>query len=300
MRKKILAILVMAAMITSLAGCKKDDDTNNTTNATTTVHGQVTEAPEGFVDNTENKYALTNEELYMTISDIDRMAMRDDTVFADGDGFQFRFTTNLLCTDPTVTPETNSDAISVAAIKDHVTEIKIADKTYKIDDLCRDNLSGIDVLKMFSKDFGVNVYTDEMTKVEHKGDITDEEALRSAYSERVEYEDYTVCAYYFDAKMNNLDDKTYDKYREAYNAKYNIDTSESLDGTLAVMMYYDISGHDYFYAIAISAPTYWDSEENFNANMNVNVRKDITNCHMKFDNNTSVGFVNGMVITCTE
>ena len=107
-----------------------------------------------------------------------------------------------------------------------------------------------------------------------EGYITDEEALRSAYSERVEYEDYTVCAYYFDAKMNNLDDKTYDKYREAYNAKYNIDTSESLDGTLAVMMYYDTSGHDYFYAIAISAPTYWDSEENFNANMNVNVRKD--------------------------
>lgn len=300
MKKKMLIGCLVAMSMLSLAGCGKGDKGESLVETGMQVEEQVTEAPEDYVDNSADKYAYTDEEMYASF-DENRIAVHDEQIFADGIGFQYRFTTNLISTDPNVSPDTNKEAISIDSIKDHVENIVLGNKTYSLNDICKDSTAGLEVVKMFAEDFGVNIYDENGVLIERKGNITDEAALREAYSQRSDFENYSVCAYYFDAKMNSFDEETYQKYRDLYREANGTDTSTSLDGTLAVLLYYDTTGHDYFYTIVVTAPSYYDSEENFKANMNVaNVRTDITNCRMIMDNGINIGFVNNMAIQCSK
>ena len=82
--------------------------------------------------------------------------------------------------------------------------------------------------------------------------------------------------------------------------KYNIDHSSALDGSLAVMLYYDTTGHDLFYAVAASAPDYWTDAADFETNMNAHVKHDITKCCAIMDGDRPVGFVNQVFIRCDQ
>lgn len=292
MKKRFMVMLLTSMTVLSVTGCGKK-------NTDITVQEQVTDAPDGYVNNGADLEKYTEAELYFSVGD-ERMAVREESLFSEGDGFQFRFVTNVLSTDPAVNPNDNNGAISIANMKDQIENFKIAGETYTYDDLCRSGDQGFEVLKMFSEDFGVIKFDSENNTVEHLGNLTDEASLKDAYSEKQDYEDYSVLCYRFDAKMNNLDDTTYDKYRDAYTVAYGVDTGVALDGTLAVMIRTNTEGMCIGYDILLEAPTYWNSEENFNANMNVMVRRDITNCHMLLTDGVQVGFVNNVAISCTK
>ena len=295
MKKRFLAVLLASMAILSVAGCGKEEAPVVSGND---IQEQVTEAPDGYVDNSVDVGSYTDAELYFSIGD-ERMAVRDETLFSEGDGFQFRFATNVLSTNPDVNPEDNNGAISIVNMKDQIANFNIGGNIYTYDDLCRTGDQGFEVVKMFAEDFGVMTFNEDGT-VNRLGNITDEATLKTAYSESADYEDHSVLCYRFDAKMNNLDAETYDAYRAAYLEAYGVDTSVSLDGTLAVMIRTNTEGYCVGYDIVIDAPTYWDSEENFNANMDVTVRRDITNCHMMLTDSVQVGFVNNVAISCTN
>lgn len=300
-KNRIFTLMLMAAMTLSLSACNNDKENTDVSSTTTTssesIHEQVTTPPDSYVDNsvTENPLDYTDSDLYDSIGGIENIAYRDEQVFINNEGFQYRFATNLLVTDS----ENGNNAADITLLKNDIEKIVIGDKEYSYDQLIRNKTDGIEVVKMFSEDFGLNICEGDGTLKERKGNITDIDTLRNSYSDRVAYDDYTVCSYYFDVKLNNLDDETYTKYRNACAEKFGTDTTKYLDGTLAVMLYYDTSGHDYFYAISLSAPTYWDSEANFLANMQNNVRKDISKCYIDFKDNPNVGFINDTVIMCS-
>ena len=307
-KKRIFTAGLLSVMLLTMTACNNDDQSTTTLITSdaapeSTTSAQVTTPPDNYVDNavtSSDQLDYTYDELYANIGGIANVAVRDEQVYLNNEGFQYRFMTNMLVTDMTTDNNANTGTVCITKLKDQIKTIKIGDYEYTYDQLIRDKTQGLEVVKMLSKDFGINIHDENGILVERKGNIEDTDELRNAYSDREEYEDYTVCAYYFDAKLNNLDDETYQKYRDEYKTKYETDTGTYPDGTLAVLLYYDTEGHDYFYSIALSAPTYWDSEENFKANMNNNVRKDITNCYMEFNNNLKVGFVNRMVIMCSD
>ena len=304
-KKRIFTIVLIGMMLAAMTGCSNNTDNNSSANTSSNTSSDTTSetsAPDDYVDNsvTSNPLDYTDSELYANIGDIANIATRDEQVYINNEGFQYRFTTNLLTTDKSGNESTNAGAVCISDIKDHVSKIVIGNKEYTYSDLIRDKTQGLEVVKMLSQDFGINIHDENGILTERKGNITDTAELRNAYSDREEFEDYTVCAYYFDARLNNLDSETYKEYREEYNKKYNTDTGAYLDGTLAVLLYYDTKGNDYFYSIVLSAPTYWNSKENFMANMNNNVRKDISKCYMEFDNELKIGFVNKMTIMCSE
>lgn len=295
--KKVTAAAVCCILLASIAGCSKEEGNSNSSGSSTDTNisdGTGITPPDNYIDNSpSDPLEYTSSEIYSSIGNIGGAAIRDEQAYIDGEGFQYRFTANLLTT------ETEGTAPCISDMKKDIGKIIIGNKKYDYDDLIRDKTQGIEVVRMLAKDFGVNICDGTGKLIERKGNIQDTNELRNAYSDRVEYDDYTACTYYFDAAMNDLDADTYARYREKYAKKYGTDSSEYLDGILAVILYYDTSGHDYFYSVVISAPTYYSSEKNFEANMNTNIRKNITYCHAELENGLRVGFINRTAIMCS-
>lgn len=291
---KIIAAACAACIL--LAGCSGGDETGNPDTGEATGIAP----PDNYADNSEdpgdtgNILEYTSGELHASIGGIDGAAVRDEQAYISGEGFQYRFAANLM------TADNNGSAPCISDMKADIEKIRIAGKEYGYDDLIRDKTQGLEVVKMLAEDFGVNKCDGSGVLIERLGNVQDTDELRNAYSDRVEYDSYTACAYYFDARMNDLDDDTYDEYRRLYARKYDTDTSECLDGVLSVILYYDTDGHDYFYTIVLSAPTYYSSRKNFEANMRTNIRKDITNCHAELKDGLKVGFVNRTAIMCDD
>ena len=302
--KKILTGIITMFLVLSLTACNKSDSDSSSESSSsissdissTSDNNEIT-PPEGYVDNSSvNESGYTHDEIYMNVGGVDNIAVKDEQIFDNGNGFQYRFSTNLLTTD-----KSNSEsAPCITDMKNDIDKFIIGDKEYKYEDLIRDQSQGIEIVKMFAEDFGLNLCDNSGNLIEHKGNVSDIDMLRNLYSDKVEYDSYTACAYYFDVKMNNLNSETYDKYRIKYKEANNTDTGAYLDGVLGVVLYYDLDGHDYFYSIVLSAPTYYSNEKNFEANMMTNVRKDITNCCAQLKNGLKIGFVNKTAIMCSE
>lgn len=298
MAKNIKLAAICAACVLALTACSGENknETSNTSSSTSSTMSN-TVPPEGYVDNTStdsNTLDYTDDELYAGIGSEKKAMVRDEKTFINGEGFQYRFATNLLTT------EKQDNVVCIEDAKDKISKFVIGGHEYAYGDLVRDKTQGIEIIKLFAKDFGINKCDEKGNLVERLGDIQDTDGIRNAYSDRVEYDDYTACAYYFDAKLNSFDDATYEKCREKYAEKHKTDTGANLDGVLGVILYYDKDGNDYFYSIILSAPTYYNDEKNFEANMDNNLRKDVTNCHVEFSDGLKVGFINKTAIMCTK
>lgn len=297
-KHRLLALLLCGVMVLGLAGCKQNDDTP--AEPTPPVESQTPERPDNFVDNSDGLGDIPDEQRY----DLDGTAglvlgVRDERVFLGSDGFATRFATNLLSGDP---ESDGSKGLPLAWIWDRVDYIQLADKQYKLSDLVRPRSEGFQVLEMLARDFGVTVYTADpetgaLTGAEHKGSLSGDE-LREAYSERQDMDDYTVCAYYLDARMSGMDAENQSKARGILESEHGVDSDQVLDGTLAVMLYYDTDGYDMYYNVAMIAPGYFQDAKDFENNMNANARHDITKCHMMVDGTTAIGFVNQVFIRC--
>lgn len=295
--------LALAVMAGCLSGCNKDDPepaAGETGGYQSGTMDDFEEAPEGFVDNTVDPADYTDAELYFTDPDKGAIiGVTDRQAYYGGTGAQTRFAVNMISSG-----SGDVAGLSAAAIRGRTDYVQFGDIKYELEDLVRPRTEGFAVLEMMAADFGIDVYAaDEdgtvyLDRCAGTGLSGDE--LRAAYSERADFEDYTVCVYYLHAHMNGMDQDEYDKCRGILKDKYGMDHSSVLDGSLAVMLYYDTTGHDLFYAVAASAPDYWTDSADFEANMESHVRHDITKCCMVMDGDHPVGFVNQVFIRCDQ
>lgn len=294
---RIAAAILAGAMVLSLAGCKKGEDENkkNPDPAQT----EKIEAPDSYVDNTIDIGDFRPEELIMTDDEAGVViGNMDEQIYWNGAGFNPKFAANALLTDSSEDAEQNG--LPLARFWDRIGGVNLGGKTYAITDLVRNRNDGFQVLEMLVKDFGVDKYDPETGDlVECLGKDLSGDALREAYSERGETDDYTVCAYYLHAEMSGMDAGEYAKAREALENKTRTDHDSILDGTLAVMLYYDTDGYDMYYAIVACAPGYFENAADYEANMNSGLRYDITNCNMLIDGR-AVGFLNHVFILCDQ
>lgn len=297
--RKLACLLLAIGLVLALAGCNKQ---LNNLGEEDEGYAQVPEEePVGFVDNEIDPGEYSDEELYFTDPDKNAViGVKDETVYYNGTSFNLRFAVNMI----TSNSGDKSVGLAAGAIKDRVDFVRLGDKTYGLDQIVRSRTAGFEVLSMLSADFGIDIYAldenNEVVLAECAGKDLAGEELRSAYSERADFEDYTVLVYYIHAQMNGMDAGEYNKCRELLGEKYGIDHSSLLDGTLAVMLYYDVNGYDIFYAIAAASPGYWTDSKDFEANMENSVRHDITNCCMVMTDGTPVGFVNQVFIRCDQ
>lgn len=300
-----LAALLLAMLLAAgcLSGCDKKDPAapeDGTAGYQTGTMDDFEEAPEGFVDNTVDPADYTEAELYFTDPEKNAIiGVTDRQAYYGGVGSQSRFAVNMISSGTG-----DVAGLSAAAIRDRTDYVQFGDIKYGLDDLVRPRTEGFAVLEMMAADFGVDIYAADENGTVYLDrcagkDLSGEE-LREAYSERADFEDYTVCVYYLHAHMNGMDQASYDECRSILEEKYGIAHSSVLDGSLAVMLYYDTTGHDLFYAVAASAPDYWTDAEDFEANMNAHVRHDITKCCMVMDGDHPVGFVNQVFIRCDQ
>lgn len=296
-KRKLMAAVTMCVAMAMLAGCQPNQEGPSSSKP---YEESAESAPEGFVDNGADLSSYTDDELYFT--DPEKSAIigvNDEQVYYNGAGFQSRFAVNMITNGPE-----GSAGLPVESIRDRVDHIVFGDVTYSIDELVRPRTEGFAVLERMAADFGIDVYgEDEDGNVllkECMGKDLSGDALREAYSERADFEDYTVCVYYLHARMNGMSQADYDACRKTLSDNYGIDHSSLLDGTLAVMLYYDTTGHDLFYTIAASAPGYWSDPDDFANNLDNGMRHDITKCHMLMDGDHPVGFVNQVFIRCDQ
>lgn len=291
------ALLLAAALLLPMAGCGKDEPEPDDG----PVPGQVSiEAPpEGFVDNTEGIGDYRPEELVMAAPDTGTViGAMDEQVYYNGAGFNARFATNLLSTS--VDDGGDAYGLAMRLFWDSVEGITFGDKTYAASDLVRPRDEGFAVLGMLASDFGIDKYDPETgTLIECLGKNLSGEELRGAYSEREDFDDYTVCAYYLHAEMSGLDPRERTGALDALAAARGTDHDQNLDGTLAVLLYYTTGGEDLYYTIAASAPGYFESAEDYAANMDSKLRHDISKCRMDIDGRP-VGFVNQVFILCDQ
>lgn len=294
MRKKFVNALLAAAMCLSMAGCggKEPDEATSPTDATVEATAEP-EAPEGFVDNTIEVEDYTEDELYLIDGDW-ILGVRDENVYLNGAGFQSRFAVNMLTTD-------GSGGLGIAGIRDKADFVQLGDMRYGIDDLVRSRTEGFQVLSMLAADFGVDRYevdeSGEVSLAECMGTGITGDALREAYSERADLDDYTVCVYYLHAQMSGMEETEYGKCKDILESEYGIDHSSTLDGTLAVMLYYDVNGYDMFYTVAIASPNYWTDSADYKANMLNGIRHDISKCYLSMSG-IPIGFVNQVFLRC--
>lgn len=294
------AVLLMGA----LTGCNaKKDPGPGDTSAETGVTGDASDfetKPDGFVDNEIDPSDYTEEELYFTDAGKNVIiGVNDGNTYYGGTPLQTRFAVNMISSG-----EGSTAGLPADAIRDRVDYVRFGGMQYKLADLVRPRTDGLAVLKMLGDDFGIDIYgADEdgnvqMLQTGIKG--LDGDGLRETYSERADFEDYTVCVHYLHACMHGMAESDYEKCVETLKSKYGITYSSMLDGTLAVMMYYDTEGNDLFYAIAAAAPGYWESPEAFAENPDGQTTHDITNCCMVLDGDHPVGFVNQVFIRCDQ
>lgn len=299
---KRAVLLLLAISLLALTACSKEGqiDDPGTPGPATGSADDFSEAPEGFVDNEIDPDEYTEDELYFTDAEKDTIiGVNDETVYFNGTGMQSRFAVNMISSGTGAVA-----GLPIDAIKDRVDYIKFGDIRYKLDQLVRPRTEGFAVLEMMAADFGVDIYGSDENGTVYLLDCAGKELagdeLREAYSERADFDDYTVCVYYLHCRMSGMDESDHERCREILSEKYDIDHSSALDGTLAVMLYYDTTGHDLFYAVAAAAPDYWTDPEDFEANMDSHSKHDITNCCMVLDGDHPVGFVNQVFIRCDQ
>ena len=300
-KRLICALMACALLACMLSGCDRNDVPDDAEPSVTDDTDAPVQAPDGFVDNQVDPGDYTEAELYLTDPDKNAIiGVNDPNVYYRNAGFTARFAVNMISS-------ASGDAVPglpVSALEGHVDYIRLGDAEYQLEDLVRPRSEGFAVLEMLAADFGIDKYAEDengaMRLEACMGTGVFGDALREAYSERADLEDYTVCVYYLHARMNGMAQSEYDKCREALVDAHGIDHSSLLDGTLAVMLYYDTSGYDLFYAVAVSAPGYWTDYEDFLANPDNQVRHDVTNCMMMMDGVKPVGFVNQVFIRCDQ
>ena len=305
--KAIFACLLCAVITASVAGCSKKDSDNSSgdssivssmdNNSGGDNSGTGIGGDNGSNSGTGDPLEYTPSELYSKIGSVQDAAYRDESVYIDGEGFQHRLDRALISTEKTE----GGEELYYGDIESGISKIVLGDRSYAPGDLIKDKTKGFDVLKTLVEDFGLNICDSDGTLIERKGDVSDSDGLRSMYSDRVEFDEYTVCTYYIDARMGNYDEETYVKYREAYAEKNGVEGGVALDGQLAVMLYYDTAGHDYFYTIVVRPPTYFIDEKNFMANMNANIsRPDVTRCRIDTKDGLAIGLCGGVTDGSTK
>ena len=294
---RIAAAILAGAMVLSLAGCKKGED--DPTKASDPSQTDKIEAPEGYVDNSVDIGEFRPEELIMTDDEAGVViGNMDEQIYWMGAGFNPKFAANALLTDSGEDAEQNG--LPLARFWDRIGGVALGGKTYGITDLVRTRGEGFQVLQMLAKDFGIDKYDPETGElVGCLGKDLEGDALREAYSERADFDEYTVCVYYLHAEMSGMEDGEYAKAREALENKAGTDHDSILDGTLAVMLYYNTDGYDTHYAVVASAPGYFENAADYEANMTSGLRYDITKCHMLVDGR-AVGFLNHVIILCDQ
>lgn len=295
---RLAALALAALMAVSLAGCNKDADPGDTSAQGPGSSGG-TQAPDGYVDNSIDIGEFKPEELIMADPDAGIViGNMDEQIYWNGSGFNPKFAANALLTDQS--RDADGKGLPLARFWDRIGGVNLGGKSYDITDLVRPRGEGFQVLEMLAKDFGVDRYDPETGALaECLGAGIEGDALREAYSERSDLEDYTVCVYYLHAKMSGLDEAEYGKAVKALEDKAGTDHDHILDGTLAVMLYYDTDGNDAYYAVVASAPGYFRDAEDYAANMTSGLRYDITNCNMLVDDRP-VGFLNHVIILCDQ
>ncbi len=296
---RIAAALLAGAMVLSLAGCKKGDEDQSKKQPESSETGGKIEAPDGYVDNTVDIGGFKSEELIMTDDEAGVViGNMDEQIYWKGAGFNPKFAANALLTESG--PDAESKGLPLARFWDRIGGVNFGNKAYEITDLVRPRGEGFQVLEMLAKDFGVDKYDPDTGELaECLGKDLEGDALREAYSERADLENYTVCVYYLHAEMSGLEKSEYDAARKVLKDKSGTDHDSILDGTLAVMLYYDTNGYDMYYAIVASAPGYFENADDYAKNMSSGLRYDITNCNMLVDDR-AVGFLNHVIILCDQ
>lgn len=307
--KIIIAALICASMAASLVGCSKSGDGNgdNASSSSSTASGIENSSSEdggtggngngnGSGNSSKDPTEYAPGEEYIALGNAEGAAKLKNFVFYNGEGGQFLMNTEILTSEPAA-----GDAIYIEDVRSDIAGITIGDKTYRLEDLVKDQSKGLEIVRLFAKDFGLNRCNSDGVLIERLGDVSGSDNLRELYSYREDFDEYTACAYYFDVKLGNYDDETYEKYRTLYENADNTDgTGFTLNGKLGIVLYYDTKGHDYFYSIVVSAPSYYNDEANFKANMNSNERKDITNCYIERKDGVKIGMANNFTIMCAS
>ena len=300
--KRAVALLLVGLLSLSMLAACGGKDNADATEPGEPVNSESTEPelPEDFVDNTAGLEDMPEEQKVYADKDAQVViGKQDENVFYNGSGFATMFAANMLScgTDPDA-----GEGLPLVRVYDRINYVQLGEHQYKLSDLARTRYDGFDVLKMLAADFGIDQYDPETgeLKVCLGTEFESDEALREAYSERADLDNYSICVYYLHADMSGMSDADHKACIQALHDKYGIDHSQLLDGMLAVMLYYDLTGHDMFYTVAISAPGYWSSVEDYTNNMDSAMRHDISRCYMMMDDVIPVGFVNQCFLYCTS
>lgn len=267
MNKKIVAgMLCMAALAACITGCGK-------ANPTETSMSQMIVNTEGL-----NLAELSNN-LFVTT----------DTGVVPG----YAIKTRQIYVEP---GEAVTD-LTLTDIGENVESLHLGDKTYTVAELIADGNDGDAILRRLNQDFGIKKYDIDMNYVSTPG-VVSEEALytEDAYSFTITNNGRTGRVYFFDVHLSSLSSDVQEQCRAAWNENYGSNDCINLDGKVSLIVYETSEGDPAGYEISVQAPVYYDTYDNFAANMDVAVRYDITNCHIRMTDGMCIGCGNDATI----
>ena len=270
MKRKLYICLIGVIACMTLFGCGNKDKVED--GAT----GAVAEASvsEDTVEDTD-----------MYLSSGTAIAELSNTSYYDGSSPMYHFKNDIVYLN-----EVDGE-INLVEMKDLVKDIVIADKTYQYDDLFKSSDKGLEIVELFNEDFGIIMKESKYGKVVEKP-VSVTKANILSYASDSSNGIYT---FYFNAKMSQFDETLDAKRRDAFEALQSDSISRDnhyMDGVLCVEV--EMDGDNCLgYTIYIEAPTYWDSDENFESNMTARRRFNNSYCNMTVDG-TIVGFDSGV------
>ena len=156
-----------------------------------------------------------------------------------------------------------------------IDKIILGDKTFKISDLTKHNNDGVSLLKALNNEYGIKIYDTEKNLTEVLGKVEDS-IVEEKHSYIVKRNNLEGKAYYFNVNFNAMSEDLYKECVAEYKKATGIEDCINLTGSLMLIIYKDADGKAAGYDITINSPAYYNSFENFKANMFSSRRFDVT------------------------
>jgi hypothetical protein len=216
------------------------------------------------------------------------IGIQDPNVYYNGEGNQYKVKSRMV----SVTGKAEDQEFCVADVQNMISKIVLGDAEFDINTLVSYGNDGSKVLEDLNNAFGIKIYTEDNTLESTPGKVS-LDALGGSYSYTTTTRDgYTGYVYFFDVNFNSMDAATYEKCKD----EYGLNDNPNLTGELSLEVFEDKDGNQAGYILSIDAPVYYDSFENFKANVNARMRYDITKCCVIMTDGTPVGFAEDLTI----
>jgi len=306
MKKKLVTMLLVMTAVTSLCACGKKNEV-----VEEPVEVQVETIAEPEVE-TEVAVEEPEEEVEPELLKIENkneynMAMQIKHAYIGEEGTQYVIAADTVS-------NTNDNGFEYEEFDDRVVYANIAGKTfalkdefkikdigtydYNVADILKDAKQGFKLVDILYREFGILKFNEEgvydSTAKLDTDTAMDFEAYKEVASEVSEFEEGATLTFMFDVDMANYNESFKNKYKEITGSE----KDENISGELSVVVYTDVEGNCEAYDIIISAPIYWDSVENLEANPTNKLRFNDTNCYIVLDENDGqkVGFTNQKIV----